>query len=155
MIKLSGISPQRFKRDFISLIDNKIRYLKSKKFNQGKINFFFIRQCLFFTYSNDYFIEFGSGLKRLLTNINPSLTQEQADAFTAAISEAAELFPDFCNSGDEKKDKAEFAAFLTIVGAETSFSVMAGFPCEIENGCPNCDAVRYLSHYKKKKKSIK
>jgi len=40
-------------------------------------------------------------------------------------------------------DKREFAAFLSIIGAETSFNPSGGFPCTTEVGCPNCDACFY------------
>mmetsp|Transcript_13342 Transcript_13342/g.1952 ORF Transcript_13342/g.1952 Transcript_13342/m.1952 type:complete len:95 (-) Transcript_13342:621-905(-) len=59
------------------------------------------------------------------------------------LTEAAKDFPAFCNTGDEKKDKYEFSAFLSIIGAETSF--LSGFPCTTEIGCPDCQKCSYNS----------
>ena len=87
----------------------------------------------------------GSGFKQLITNINPTVTQELADTYIQEISEAAKSFPTFCNTGDEEKDIQEFSAFISIVGAETSFSPANGFPCTHETGCPNCEACSYNS----------
>lgn len=77
-----------------------------------------------------------TGIKALVLNINPTLTPAESDQMAVDLTNAAKKYPEFCNTGDEKKDKMEFAAFLSIIGAETSFS--NNFPCTIENGCPNC-----------------
>lgn len=85
----------------------------------------------------------GHGLKALIFDINPSISQDFADQMEQDLTEAAKNFPTFCNTGDDKKDMEEFSAFLTIVGAETSF--MNNFPCTTEVGCPNCSACSYNS----------
>jgi len=46
----------------------------------------------------------GSGLKQLIANINPTLSQEQTNEFIVDITEAAKAFPTFCNTGNERKD---------------------------------------------------
>jgi len=60
--------------------------------------------------------------------MNPSMSQADADAYAEQITEAAKTYPDFCNSGNNDIDMAEFSAFLSIVGAETSFNTGGGFP---------------------------
>ncbi|KAL4474223.1 hypothetical protein ABPG72_001762 [Tetrahymena utriculariae] len=90
----------------------------------------------------------NTGLPVILKNINGVITKAQSDKWLADITNAAKAFPDFCNSGNEQKDKQEFTAFLTIIGAETSFDPSNGFPCTKENGCPNCDACSYNSQGK-------
>lgn len=59
------------------------------------------------------------------------------------LTEAAKKFPTFCNTGNELKDRQEFSAFLSILGAETGFSF--GFPCTTELGCPSCPKCSYNS----------
>ncbi|EAS07903.1 class I chitinase (macronuclear) [Tetrahymena thermophila SB210] len=86
-----------------------------------------------------------TSLRALIRNLNGVVTVQQQDSWLESITEAAKSFPDFCNSGDEAKDKQEFSAFLTIIGYETSFNSANGFPCTIENGCPNCDVCSYNS----------
>jgi len=83
------------------------------------------------------------GIAALVLNVNPSMVQADADRYAEELTEASKAYPEFCNTGNEDRDKAEFAAFLTIVGAETSFSTAGGFPCTKENGCPNCEACSY------------
>lgn len=61
------------------------------------------------------------------------------------MTAAAKDYPEFCNTGDEWKDQQELAAFLSIIGAETSFATNAGFPCTTEIGCPRCEVCSYNS----------
>ncbi|KAL4467060.1 hypothetical protein ABPG74_010657 [Tetrahymena malaccensis] len=86
-----------------------------------------------------------NGIALLIQSINPVISTAVGNKWAAEITEAAKSFPEFCNSGDEEKDKQEFAAFLSIIGAETSFDSSNGFPCTKENGCPNCQACSYNS----------
>jgi len=89
-----------------------------------------------------------SGLNALITNMNPVVTQAEGDKWVADITAAAKIFPEFCNTGNEDNDRAEFSAFLAIIGAETAFNTGAGFPLERENGCPDCRVCSYDSRGK-------
>ena len=92
-------------------------------------------------------------MKQLITNINPTVSNSECEQWIKDITNAAKKFPDFANTGNEYKDREEFAAFLTIVGAETSYSSANGFPCTKENGCPDCEACSYNSKGKQCEKN--
>ncbi|KAL4488327.1 hypothetical protein ABPG72_019177 [Tetrahymena utriculariae] len=102
------------------------------------------------SYDDEMFTETGSRnfsvwLKGI--NIPKSLehiayvSQDRIDQWLVDITNASKAYPTFCNTGDDKLDKYEFAAFLTIIGSETEFTY--GFPCTHEQGCPDCTHCSY------------
>lgn len=69
------------------------------------------------------------------------VSQDRIDEWLVDITNASKNYPTFCNTGDDKLDRQEFAAFLTIIGSETEFTY--GFPCTHEIGCPDCTHCSY------------
>ncbi|KAL4474222.1 hypothetical protein ABPG72_001761 [Tetrahymena utriculariae] len=86
----------------------------------------------------------GNSVITPILKIFKTISKDQSDKWLEDLTNAAKAFPDFCNSGNEQKDKQEFATFLTNIGAETQFNPANRFPCTKQDLCPRIKEFRCL-----------